>query len=67
MSMTLERLAVWAVSLVACLGFAAVYGGVSRPVSPAGLLALGALAALPIAVVFGRFLLSFRPVERGWR
>lgn len=65
--MTLERLLAWTVSIVACLGFALVYRGVVRPDSTAGLLALVALAALPLAVVFGRFLLSFRPAKRGWR
>lgn len=65
--MTLERLGVWFVAAVACLGSAAIYGGLSRPESALGLLALGVLAALPLAVVFGRLLLSFRPAKRGWR
>jgi hypothetical protein len=65
--MTLERLGVWIVAALAWLGVAAIYGGLSRPGSVLGLLALGAVAALPLAVVFGRLLLSFRPAKRGWR
>ncbi|WP_336135141.1 hypothetical protein [Natronomonas amylolytica] len=65
--MNAERLLVWVVGILACVGSASVYAGVSRPESTDLLLALGALVALPLAVVFGRFLLSFRPVKRGWR
>ncbi|QLD85578.1 hypothetical protein HWV23_07515 [Natronomonas halophila] len=65
--MSLERTLVWAAAVACCVGSVLVYGGVARPDSTVALLALGALAALPLAVVFGRFLLSFRPVERGWR
>jgi hypothetical protein len=65
--MSLERTLVWVAAVACCVGSVLVYGGVGRPDSAAGLLALGAVAALPLAVVFGRFLLSFRPVERGWR
>jgi hypothetical protein len=65
--MSLERFLVWAAAVACCVGSALVYGGVARPDTAVALLALGALAALPLAVVFGRFLLSFRPVERGWR
>ncbi|MEF8808249.1 hypothetical protein [Natronomonas sp.] len=65
--MSTERLLVWVVAVLACAGSVFVYGGVSRPESTGALLALGAFVALPLAVVFGRFLLSFRPVKRGWR
>lgn len=65
--MSLERLGVWIVAAVACLVSVFVYGGLSRPDSVLELLALGTLVVLPLAVVFGRFLLSFRPAKRGWR
>lgn len=65
--MNAERLAVWLLAVAVCLAFAVTDGGLSRPASAWGLFALGALAALPLAVVFGRALLSFGPAKRGWR
>jgi hypothetical protein len=65
--MSTERVLAWVVAILACVGSVFVYAGVPRPESTGILLVLGVLVALPLAVVFGRFLLSFRPVKRGWR
>jgi hypothetical protein len=65
--MSVERLLVWAVAVVCCVGSVLVDGGVPRPESSVFALGLGALVALPLVVVFGRFLLSFGPANRGWR
>jgi hypothetical protein len=65
---TAERLAVWAVACVACVaaGWVGVVSGVPAPDERLVVIALGALAALPLVVVALAWVSSVRARRRGW-
>jgi len=64
---TMERLGVWVVA-VACVAVAWVgsAGGAPVPADTDVVVALGVLAALPLAVVALAWLSSLRTRQRGW-
>ena len=66
--MTAERLAVWAVACGACVaaGWAGSVGGVPAPDERLVVVALGALAALPLVVVSLAWISTLRTRQRGW-